>query len=620
MGRTEKRYDIFISYRRVGGELSAKMIRDKLSEMGYRVFFDVDSLKNCDFNEKLYSVIDGCKDFLIVLSPGALDRCVNPDGTPNDSDWVRKELSYALKQGKNVIPIMLNGFVMPNIEEAEALPADIRKVCSQNGITPDSSDFDSKMELLKKDFLISKPFFFTTLKYIISRKVLPYIIAAAVIAGCVGIGMKILNRNSGFPSTSKEKSVVEEVIYYMEQNLTYDDIMAQAVKEAISATKRYLSSGEAEYYKLEATYETSLMTIGSLDVGSLAASDGLIERVGELKNNPIPVQDVIAMNVSTQGDKNTFEDLINSLRSYMQLTMLPTGDKLLITESYEEFFEELLKGNAASANEILVNVTSEDVLSSFLYDYLPTLTTVPLSATGWSHSYDALESQCQSSYEKMMRAMNGVVGIVGSSNMTVNAMRENLINTYIMAGYSKEEAERYVDDMLADTSTDEEAEFLKEYPEWKELCTPADDDVLAALLLKMQYSLSLGLYNLADDCVAMMEKNYSDSDENLIDCLPTVHLFLKSAPNLEINYGVIVTGYPEEPNEVYQIGDIIIGYDGVQCRTDEDLFGFMDATYERGETDYQAAVLRLNDGGQFELITLDCSIMMPSIYVVSLTA
>ena len=95
-------YDIFISYRRDGGEYTAKILRDHLQDAGYRTFFDVESLRSGNFNTKLYSVIDECTDFLLVLSPGALDRCKNED------DWVRREVEYALEKGKNVILFLVN--------------------------------------------------------------------------------------------------------------------------------------------------------------------------------------------------------------------------------------------------------------------------------------------------------------------------------------------------------------------------------------------------------------------------------------------------------------------------------------------------------------------------------
>ena len=92
-------YDIFISYRRNGGEHTAKIIKDTLTEQGYSVFFDVESLRSGNFNTKLYSVIDECRDFIVILSPDALERCSDP------SDWVRREVEYAIEKGKNVIPI-----------------------------------------------------------------------------------------------------------------------------------------------------------------------------------------------------------------------------------------------------------------------------------------------------------------------------------------------------------------------------------------------------------------------------------------------------------------------------------------------------------------------------------
>lgn len=48
-----KKYDIFISYRRNGGEFTAKTLRDKLEDLGYRVFFDVESLRSVVYRRGL---------------------------------------------------------------------------------------------------------------------------------------------------------------------------------------------------------------------------------------------------------------------------------------------------------------------------------------------------------------------------------------------------------------------------------------------------------------------------------------------------------------------------------------------------------------------------------------
>lgn len=59
-------YEVFISYRRDGGEQSAKAICDKLADMGYKVFLDVGALRSGSFNEKLYAVIEECRDVLVI--------------------------------------------------------------------------------------------------------------------------------------------------------------------------------------------------------------------------------------------------------------------------------------------------------------------------------------------------------------------------------------------------------------------------------------------------------------------------------------------------------------------------------------------------------------------------
>jgi hypothetical protein len=94
-------YDIFISYRRDGGDITAGRIADRLKQLGYSVFLDVESLRSGNFNEQLNSLIEKCKDFIVILPENALDRCVNED------DWLRLEVQHAIKHKKNIIPIML---------------------------------------------------------------------------------------------------------------------------------------------------------------------------------------------------------------------------------------------------------------------------------------------------------------------------------------------------------------------------------------------------------------------------------------------------------------------------------------------------------------------------------
>lgn len=142
----QKKYDIFISYRRSSYD-TANLVATRLRAEGYSVFFDMETLRSGKFNEQLYNVIEQCKDFVVVLPPNALDRCVNED------DWVRLEVSHAMKHNKNIIPIMLNGFQWPN-----PMPIGMEELCNYQAITASSIEyFDLALERMQQRYLISKP-------------------------------------------------------------------------------------------------------------------------------------------------------------------------------------------------------------------------------------------------------------------------------------------------------------------------------------------------------------------------------------------------------------------------------------------------------------------------------
>ena len=169
------KYDIFISYRRTGGFESANLIAEKLKSMGYSVFFDVESLRSGEFNKQLYNVIEQCKDFVVVLPEKGLDRCTNEDGTPNEEDWIRKEVIHALNHQKNIIPVMLSGFEWP-----KKMPDGLESLCNYQAITASNHEtFDLSMIRLA-GYLKSRPHKYKLLKTIAC--VVAILIALAAVA------------------------------------------------------------------------------------------------------------------------------------------------------------------------------------------------------------------------------------------------------------------------------------------------------------------------------------------------------------------------------------------------------------------------------------------------------
>lgn len=139
------KYDVFISYRRDGGDTLAQLIYDRLVHRGYKVFLDIESLRSGKFNEKLLEVIEQCKDVVLILPPNALERCNNAD------DWVYREISHSIICQKNIVPVMMKGFVWP-----ETLPKGLEELPNYNGIQDSKDYFDAAIDKMTS-LLVSKP-------------------------------------------------------------------------------------------------------------------------------------------------------------------------------------------------------------------------------------------------------------------------------------------------------------------------------------------------------------------------------------------------------------------------------------------------------------------------------
>lgn len=139
------REQIFISYRRDGGADIARMMCEALKVRNYSVFFDFDSIHGGCFDDRILNAIENCSDFVLVLSKNALARCVNED------DWVRQEIAFALKCGKNIVPVKVSDFVYPT-----DLPEDIADISRHNAVDYIRSYYDDFISKLIGR-LVSKP-------------------------------------------------------------------------------------------------------------------------------------------------------------------------------------------------------------------------------------------------------------------------------------------------------------------------------------------------------------------------------------------------------------------------------------------------------------------------------
>lgn len=127
IGECVTMYDVFISYRRKKGFAVAKMICELLKAKGVNTFIDLDELTSGTFDDKILDAIESTPAFILVLTPGALDRCVD------EGDWLTKEINTAVETGRNIIPVMCDGFEWPEVW-AEGTPDNIKVLSHYNGI------------------------------------------------------------------------------------------------------------------------------------------------------------------------------------------------------------------------------------------------------------------------------------------------------------------------------------------------------------------------------------------------------------------------------------------------------------------------------------------------------
>ena len=81
---------VFISYRRdVAGKAFARSIKQELTHHGYDAFLDVDDISEGYWAKQILAQVPKRAHFLLLITPGALDGCSNPE------DWIRREFELA---------------------------------------------------------------------------------------------------------------------------------------------------------------------------------------------------------------------------------------------------------------------------------------------------------------------------------------------------------------------------------------------------------------------------------------------------------------------------------------------------------------------------------------------
>lgn len=144
--RDSNRPKAFLSYRRENGAETARLLRSSLEAAGWNAFLDVDDLGSSFFDDRLLLEIQQADAFILVLSPGSLDRCSATD------DWLRREIGHAMKCRKRIVPVSQNGFQFSkDLQLPQEIAALARINCVEYSHQYYQATFDRLMQYLSEE-------------------------------------------------------------------------------------------------------------------------------------------------------------------------------------------------------------------------------------------------------------------------------------------------------------------------------------------------------------------------------------------------------------------------------------------------------------------------------------
>jgi hypothetical protein len=124
-----------------------------------QVFIDIDSIPpGADFVEILQDQVRQCEIVLALIGPGwagKIDPETGQRQLENPKDFVRIEICAALSRAIPVVPVLLDGAPMPDMEQ---LPEDMRKLARRQAEFVAYRTFDADVDRLIRRLGFGKGF------------------------------------------------------------------------------------------------------------------------------------------------------------------------------------------------------------------------------------------------------------------------------------------------------------------------------------------------------------------------------------------------------------------------------------------------------------------------------
>lgn len=141
---------VFLNYRREDSESETRNIKNCLEQAGYKVFMDQSDIGGGErWPDAIKNGLERADVFVSIIGNKWL-TCHDNFGRrriDGANDWVRLELRTSLQAEKKVIPVLVNGAVMP---PPESLPDDLKELPNRQGIRLTRENWDHDLQLLLK--------------------------------------------------------------------------------------------------------------------------------------------------------------------------------------------------------------------------------------------------------------------------------------------------------------------------------------------------------------------------------------------------------------------------------------------------------------------------------------
>lgn len=632
----KEHFDIFISYRREGGLELADSIYQRLINAGYSAFLDLEQLNSGKFNTKLIGVIEQCQDFILVLPPDALDRCADED------DWVRQEVECALKNKKNIIPIMLRGFEWPSVD---ALPESLRDLPNYNGISAsDHNVFVENVERLKRNFLKSKPGI-TWRRY---RKIAWPLIAVVVIVLGVVAGMYFTNHKKyGQLSNEIAMSMMTEIVKLNNNILAAEGVLEnwkEFVKDYDEEELAYLQKGIQEAVDHA---DRNLQAFKPLEFSE--------EELSVLRKNGVEMEEIEAFSLYAE---TMHDDVDAFLENFILFSNTPVND--YIAELPEYSYQSLvlsLKG--LYYGTLAIYKTLPVTIYDKLYQVTPQLallSDIPLSLT--KEDYDAHQQGVMMELERVVGKMrantNDLRSEVEMMEQKQKKMEEDLQKMYVekrlqdvdekraaiakrkaeVAEADRQLADLYLDALkkfelqptddqwemwgkivriakLAQISKKSEEDGMRQHEEL--VAVAKEKGISTDHLVAPMYSITAkDKYQNVDKWLIRYKELNPSEDVAVYAEAARAYYKAVASSQLDPEVGIILVATKDnERHPVYQIGDIVIERAGTPINTADQYFAM--SNDPEVQENNEVKVLRLTNGRLVEktlVIPADCSVLV----------